>query len=484
LELTRISRASATQRAGRAGRQRPGRAVALWTEDEDRSLKDADLPEIRRSDLSSTLLLLVDWGVGKPESFGWFEAPAPSRLEASLALLQSLGALETTDGVWRATAFGRELLRYPADPRTAALLARTSDPEAARIAAELQEGAARPSPQSERVARELSRLQRGGPFSKHSLHEALILAYADKVARRREPGSSKAVQVGGRGLVIEDAMLPAKAEHFLALAAHEGSGGSETRVVRAEPVSLEELRRLRPEAFRDLKEHRLDESTHKVSATRTLFYEDLAVDGPHSVPVDPTEVAKLQKGQGSASRLELLRKSCEGYAKWELRLRFLEKHAPELGFAPPSAELLESFFDTFPESPSWSGAWRGFFEGFWSFEQKKTFEAEAPSKIVVPTEREIPLEYADDASEVKCAVRLQELFGWLESPAVAKGRKKVTMELLSPGYKPVQITKDLASFWRSAYFDVRKDLRTRYPKHSWPEDPLTAKPEAKGRSRR
>jgi len=484
LELVRISRASATQRAGRAGRQRPGRAVALWTEDEDRTLKDAEIPEIRRSDLGATLLLLVDWGVTKPETFGWFEAPTPARLEASLKLLRSLGALESKDGAWRATAFGRELLRYPADPRTAALLARTSDSEAARLAAELQEGSTRPTPQSERVARELVRLQeRAGPFAKHTLHEALLLAFADKVARRREAGSSKALQVGGRGLVIEDASLPAKVEYFVVLAAHEGTGGNDTRVVKAEPVDLAELRRLRPGAFRDAVEHQLNEETHRVSATRTLYYEDLAVEGPHSVPVDPGEVAKLQRGQGAGSRLELLRRSSEAYAQWELRLRFLALHAPELGLASPTEESLESFFESFPEPKSWSGAWRGFFEGFWSFEQRRTFEAEAPTHIRVPTDREIPLEYAADASEVKCAVRLQELFGWLESPAVAKGKKRVTLELLSPGYKPVQITKDLASFWRAAYFEVRKDLRTRYPKHSWPEDPLTAKAVAKGTRR-
>lgn len=485
LELVRISRASATQRAGRAGRQRPGRAVALWTEDEDRTLKDADVPEIRRSDLGATLLLLVEWGVTKPESFGWFEAPAPARLEASLKLLRSLGALEHKDGAWRATPFGRELLRYPADPRTAALLARTQDPEAARLAAELQEGSTRPTPQSERVARELARLQeRAGSFARHTLHEALLLAFADKIARRREAGSNKAVQVGGRGLVIEDASLPAKAEHFVVLAAHEGTGGNDTRVVKAEPVDLAELRRLRPEAFRDAVEHHLNEETHKVSATRTLYYEDLPVDGPHSVPVDPVEVAKLQRGQGAASRAELLRRSSEAYVQWELRLRFLQLHAPELGLAPPNDEALESFFESFPDPAAWPGAWRGFFEGFWSFDQRRTFEAEAPTHLNVPTEREMPLIYADDASEVKCAVRLQELFGWLESPTVAKGKKRITLELLSPGYKPVQITKDLASFWRVAYFDVRKDLRTRYPKHSWPEDPLTAKPEAKGRGRR
>jgi ATP-dependent helicase HrpB len=544
LELRRISRASATQRAGRAGRTRPGRCVRLWSERDERGMAVSDRPEIDRIDLAATLLAVHAWGVVDPATFAWFESPQPDRLAAADAVLRMLGAVDT-DG--KISPIGRDLLDCPAPPRTALLLREASRAGLARpgatLAALLSErdivlrpdrpgarGAARPVAHgvsdlfvrldafddaerrkfapglrdqgidpmaARRVAQardDLLRIARRWPqtsavnLDEDALLQILLVAFPDRVCRRRTADPSAGLMVGGRGVRLEPDSVVRDGEFFLALDPRADDRGvnREARVRIASLVRPEWLTRFFPEAVRLEKGARFDDERGRVVGEHRLIYRDLTIEEHEHVAVEP-EVASRVLADALRPRAEDLIRENEAAGPWLARYQTLTRIMPDLGLPPLDEAAFSALIDAAcrgrrTREEVRKAPWLDLLRGTLTYQQARSLDDLAPEALTVPSGSRIRLLYEPDRPPV-LAVRLQELFGWLETPRIAGGRVAVVLHLLGPNYRPVQVTDDLRSFWSSAYFQVRKDLRNRYPKHSWPEDPLSARAEARGARR-
>jgi ATP-dependent helicase HrpB len=512
LEVERISVDSATQRAGRAGRTAPGRALRLWSPGE--LLRAHREPEIARADLAGTVLDLLVCGED-PRRFTWFEAPPAARLDGALKLLDALGAVK--DG--RITERGRALGRFPLHPRLAQLLLLGGGSEAAAAAcavlsegwrpfAAVGEGAragggrgsahvdgpAAPATDSDllaaadrlseaphavrRAAAELHALAvrtlgRGGgpgpagrtaartsptPADASTNHEedlrrAVLAAWPDRVARRRAPGSPRLVLATGHGAILgrESGLHDGDFLVAVDLAAGARGPGSEAIVRMASRIERPWIAPTR----RDV-EHRLDVASRSVRAVERSWYQDLVLS---ESPVTPdTEAAAailadaLLSGGLGAEAESLLR-----------RLRFARlpvEPAELVRVACRGRSSLPASLDLLPHLPHAT---------------RREVERLAPTTLLLPSGRRAALDYRDDGS-VTAAVKLQELFGLGESPRLGPLKEPITFALLSPSGRPVQTTRDLRSFWERTYPEVRKELRGRYPKHPWPDDPWTATP--------
>ena len=534
LELGRISRASAAQRAGRAGRTGPGRCVRLWSAREERGMPEFDAPEIRRVDLCATVLALRSWGHPDPSRFPWFEPPPPAHLAGAERLLAMLGAIEAEGGP--ITPIGRRLLAVPAHPRLGRLLVAAADLGVPRLGATLAAilaekdflgsggtaaGRGRSdllvrldalaeaerrnfSPDlrargidpgaSRQVARAREDLLRSTrhhsrrpdiDVDEETVLQLALLAYPDRVARRRGDGSGSAVMVGGRGVRLDRGSVVQDAPLFLALDPRDDrrAGATEARVGIASEVRPEWLEAAFPGSVRRARSVRFDEDRGRVVGLDTWSYRDLVLREEDHAAVDPDRAGEalaealapgarefLQHDEAVASFLDRI--EC-------LRVWFPEHEGPDLADDACVEMLAEACRGkrTLAEARAvpllpWLKARIGHAE-------TRRVDELAPEAIVVPTGNRIRLAYEPGRPPV-LAVRLQELFGCPDTPRVAGGRVPVLLHLLGPNFRPVQVTDDLRSFWSGTYFQVRKDLRARYPKHSWPDDPLTARPEARG----
>ncbi|WP_169974370.1 ATP-dependent helicase HrpB [Tautonia rosea] len=549
LELTRISRASADQRSGRAGRTAPGRCVRLWAERETRGMAPFDLPEVRRVDLSSTVLTLHAWGATDLHAFCWFEAPDADRLAAAGLLLRRLGAIDPSSG--RITPLGEAMLAFPVHPRlsrlilasaergvlelgaaTAALLSekdilaprrdldrRSRSPEVHSrsdllvrldlLAEAERNGFARGriDPRIDpRVARTVVRVRdeliraahrviRPGPPQSQSdpesaLLRSVFLAFPDRVARRRGPDDPTARMVGGRGVRLDPESAIRETELFLAIDAREdrrGSGPLELRVRIASAIESDWLEECFPDAFHRSEVVRFDPSSGRVVGLATVTYHDLSLREVPTGSIDPDRAAEAL-ADALAPRAEAIIRADESAARWLERLAFLRRSLPERDLPGFEAETLTEVLrfaclGKRTEDEVRRSAFVPLLQGRLTLEQLRLLDAEAPDTLLVPSGSRHRLSYESDGPPV-LAVRLQELFGWEETPRVAGGRVPVLLHLLGPNFRPVQVTDDLRSFWTTTYHQVRKDLRNRYPRHSWPDDPWTASPEAKGSRRR
>jgi ATP-dependent helicase HrpB len=520
LDLERISKASATQRAGRAGRQGPGWACRLWSESEQAHLPAFGTPEIHRVDLAGTVLAVHAWGAKDPRAFGWFDPPPEEMLAAAEELLTLLGAL--TGGALTDT--GRQLLKVPAHPRVARLLlAAAGTPlldDAVTLAAILSDDSRaptpagakadplallhRPPPHLARIRDQLSHTARGLPrnadgIRPKDLADLLLLAYPDRVARRRGADPHAAVMVGGIGLrLAPEALTPAltAAPLFLALDAHHDprSRRAEATVRTAAPVDLASLERLFPALLRADAALEYDPAKQKVAAFRRRFFRDLLLaEDPHG-QVDPHQAGPVLAAALADQAVDLFQKD-PAANRLLARVALLRHHQPHMNWPLfDDARLLDLLADACAGKRSLAEltdnhALADALRAALPYPLDRQLDQFAPDTLEVPSGSRIKLDYTLPPSPAAAppppvlAVRLQELFGLLDTPRIAAGRVPVLLHLLSPGFKPMQITSDLRSFWSSAYFEVRKDLRVRYPKHKWPEDPLTATPEAKGRRR-
>lgn len=553
LELGRISRASATQRAGRAGRTAPGRCLRLWSEREHRGLAESDRPEIQRVDLCGTTLLLHAWGQADPRRFGWFEPPSETHLNAAEELLNWLGA---RDEAGRITPLGKEMLRIPVHPRLARLLIAaaadgfvrhgaalaallsekdlaTSGPagrggdgnstglrrsgrgssdlldrldllheaERTRFSSGLRErgidpwGARRVAQVRDDLIRNCRRLPgvAGDARIEEAPDEELMLrwvlaAYPDRVVRRRG-GEATGVMVGGRGVRLAPESVVRDAEFFVALDPRdERRGGTrEARVRIASALQVEWLDELFPDAVRRDRIVRFDEQRQRAVGVNTSSYRGLLLREDDNAPVAPEEASRAL-AQALEPRAGAFFREDEAAAAWLARLEFLTRAMPEAD-APvvDDAVLAELLAQACAGRRSVDEIKRNelvpLLRGRLTHAQSRWLDEQAPEALVVPSGSRIRLTYEPGRPPV-LAARLQELFGWTETPRVAGKRVAVLLHLLGPNYRPVQVTDDLRSFWSNTYFQVRKDLRARYPKHSWPDDPLTAQPEAKGNRRR
>jgi len=551
LELGRISRASATQRAGRAGRTAPGFCTRLWSVAEDHGLAEYELPEVRRVDLAATVLALHAWGATDPRQFGWYEPPEPATLAAAERLLAMLGALTAAEG-GQITPIGRELLALPVHPRLGRLLlAATAQgrlEQGAAIAALLEEKdllltqrgpgeqhAGKSQGESDLLVRleMLDRAQREGfgahlrqdridPFAARQVARARdelirvargirravapssaadpaaaadtdralfrlpLWAYPDRVVRRRPNDPAAGIMVGGGGVRLDGASVVWQPEFYVALdARHDQRSKSREAVVRiAGGINLEDLQAMFPAALRQEKAVEFDAARGKPVTVESLYYYDLLLRQTRHGGVDPALAGAALAAQVQQQARSIIEGDPAALGVLA-RLDLLRQHMPEKPWPVlDDAQLGDLLAGLCPGKRSIAEIQQAplaaLLKTLLPYPLDRLLDEHAPETIAVPSGSRIRITYGAGAAPV-LAVRLQELFGWTDTPRIAGGRVGLVLHLLGPNFRPVQITNDLRSFWSKAYFEVRKDLRIRYPRHSWPEDPLHAKPEAKGR---
>jgi ATP-dependent helicase HrpB len=548
--LERISRASADQRAGRAGRTGPGRCIRLWSQRDERGMAPFEQPEIGRVDLSSTLLALHSWGQSDPLRFGWFEPPDSGRLAAAERQLIWLGALVGEPR--RITPVGRRILELPVHPRLARLLLAAADSgrpaEGAAVAALLSEKDIRmressiatqrkdagpsttaasdilvrldllaeaestrfsPSLRSRGIdpgaARHVAQLRdelirrsgrgrgrrvdggRSAAFAggDDAILRWLLLAYPDRLVKRRGTEGT-GLMVGGRGVRLASGSVVRDAELFLALDAREEQrdGRREVQVFLASAVAAEWLDELHPGSLHRERATVFDASRNRVVGVARLWYEDLLLREDLTSDLDRAEAGRVLAEEigrrGSRPALENQR-----VVEWLARVELLSRSIPELKWPAFDEELLsEILAEACQGNTSLDEIERidllPFLEGRLDRQLARELRESAPETLMIPSGRRVRLVYEMGRAPM-LAARVQELFGWSETPRVARGRVPVLLEILGPNLRPVQVTDDLHSFWTTTYFQVRKDLRGRYPKHPWPDDPLKASPVASTR---
>lgn len=519
LELVNISRASADQRAGRAGRTQPGICVRLWSEVSHRSRPPETEPEIRRVDLAGAALQLIVLGE-RIETFPWLDPPSEHVAKQAIDLLERLGALSNGSR----TDLGRSMARLPVHPRLARMLlegARLGVLRQVALAAallserdpfprgpaphatpsdlldrmEAVEGGPSPlGPLNRNAARfilrardQLVRLTEPealatGPATvanasgSESLGRSLLAAFPDRLCRRREPGGNRGVMVGGRGVKLAPSSGVTDAELFLAL--DVDAGQAETIVRMASAIEREWLP---PDRLRESIDVEFDGSAGRVVAWKRVRFDDLVIEEKAAnAPGEEQVTAALV--EGALRNLDRVLPPADSPAgQYRTRVRCLRAWMPDLGLPEyGEADLQEVLTWLAPGCRSLDDLrkrdWEQAFRDKLRHAQRQAVEREAPERIGVPSGSLIAVKYEEGRPPV-LAVRIQELFGLTDTPRVAGGRVKVLMHLLAPNYRPQQVTDDLASFWANTYPVVRKELRVRYPKHAWPEDPMTAEPQ-------
>jgi ATP-dependent helicase HrpB len=475
LETERVSQDAADQRAGRAGRLGPGLVIRLWNE-ADR-LRPHREPEINRIDLSGTVLDILAWG-GDPYVFDWFESPSADRIHAAFGLLDRLGAASKG----RLSDLGRSMQRLPVHPRLSAiLLAAGGAREAAIACALLSERHYQPSrgtgdapttasdllsaiererdlPQHVRkIANELQALVAGSGESigEEGFRRALLAGYPDRVGKRRAPGSPRVLLSSGHGAVIGPESGVREGEFILALDVMAGKRG-EGSEARIRIASVVDRAWLTPTHAR--KEHSLERERGVVRASSRDFYEALVLVERPAAP-EPQEAERL-----IADEL-LSRPLADDDEQIVRRLRFAGLQLDLRTLVQRAAHGCSSTRDVILE--------RGL-----SPEERRRLARLAPAVIDIPSGRQARLQYQADGT-VTASIKLQELFGLADTPRIGPTREPVLLSLLAPDGRPVQMTRDLRSFWERTYPEIRKELRGRYPRHPWPEDPWTATPTAR-----
>jgi ATP-dependent helicase HrpB len=449
LTLERVTHDSADQRAGRAARLGPGLVRRLW--DSHDRLRPHREPEIARVDLAGPVLDLLAWGAD-PLSFEWYERPSSDRIHAALGLLHRLGAVDSPTSGTRITSLGRQLQRIPLHPRLSRILIDgRGASEAAAMCATLS-GAPQIAPDLQRVAKDVLHSHTAAHISDEALRHALFSGYADRLAKRRAGSHDRYLLATGHGAVLAREAGDVDGEYIAALdvVAAERDGIAESKIRAASRVEREWIR---PTSVAI--EHRFDPDSGRARAVRVERYDALVLNET-PVTVDGAAAATLLAGawlarEHDAETTQLLRR---------LRFAAIDVELPSLVEQAAASARTVDEIDLYAQLP---------------FEVKRLLAERAPASLVVPSGRSATLDYAEEGS-VSAAVKLQELFGLAESPTIGARRVPVTFHLLAPNGRPVQTTRDLRSFWERTYPEVRKELRGRYPKHPWPEDPWTAQP--------
>lgn len=519
LETSRISRASADQRRGRAGRLGPGKCLRLWTRFEDERLAPFEAPEIRRVDLSRMLLELLGWG-SDPTTFAFFEAPESRALEDARRRLGVLGAV---DARGRLTDLGKAIAQLPTDPRVAAFLLAVAREvpdridEAAVWAAVLDGGEASGEigeearragrlPHIERAARQLAARAKGGSRPKGALRSdagpggtgpersqdeavlrrLLLAGYADRVGARRE--ANRYGLAGGR---LAELGAPHPPELLVALELEAGrrGEGAVSRILAHADIARADIERHPAHHVDD--ELVWDAGERRVVAFRTTFFLDLPLERRSAPNKDRERSGQILAERAAAALGEVFGGLGPEDDNLLARLVTFSRLHPELGLPadreawlraalPAMCSGLSSFADlmrrpaaTLSEALVGSLPW----------DAQRRLQRELPERLEVPSGSMLRLAYQFDGPPV-LAVKIQEVFGLERTPAVGEGRLAVLLHLLSPAGRPLQVTADLASFWSRTWPAVRAEMRTRYPKHHWPEDPTRAVASARTTARR
>jgi ATP-dependent helicase HrpB len=535
LETVRVSRAAADQRRGRAGRQAPGVCYRLWPEHEQHHLVAHDAPEILETDLAPLALDLAASGVADPGELRWLDPPPAAAFAHARELLAQLGAVGA-DG--RITPRGRRMAEFGLHPRLshmlleaeslgmgavacdlAALLAERDvlrpampggpPPDAdLRLRLELlrdgREGATpahvhgaavdrdalqRVRAQAAQWRRELGTPKAGGAVTAEDVESCgllLAFAYPDRVGQRRPGQGARFLLRNGLGAALADGQGLAAAP-FIVAAELDGRR-PESRVFLAAPLALDEIEAHLADQVERERVVAWDAESGGVLARERERLGAIVLREAHLRDPDPALVTAAILDGVAREGLGVLPWS-DAARRLQQRLLFarrLDPRWPDVSDAALAATTGDWL------APHLAGVRRrdelarldvvAALLSRLTWEQRAALDELAPTHLVVPSGSRIPIDYSDPGAPV-LAVRLQEMFGLAETPRVGRGAVPLTLHLLSPAHRPVQVTRDLAGFWRGTYFDVRKDLRGRYPKHHWPDDPLSATPTRRARPR-
>ena len=510
LELQRISRASAEQRAGRAGRTAPGVCYRLWGEGAERSLAAYAPPEVCVADLAPLALDLAVWGT-EAAALQWLDAPPAATLASARQLLRDLGALDARGKV---TAHGRAMQEFPAHPRLAHMLLKARDLGAGSLAAELAALLsdrdllrAGGGPRDSDIRTRLDALRRGtaerGALdrvrrSQRQLEQQLggagraaadiapgvllALAYPDRIARRRAGADARYALSNGRGAVFASVESIAREEFIVAVDLDDRD--REARIQLAAPLAKADLLEYFTSQIRRADELAWDERTEAVTARRVIRLGELLIEEKplNDIPRDASAAAMLQGIRSMG--LEVLPWDDEArnlLARSEFVRKLDRKDVggwPELSPAAlaENLEWLEPFLDGATRRSQLNRiSMLEALRAHLGYERQRKLDELAPTHIGLPTGSRAAIDYLSDNAPI-ASMRMQEVFGLAATPRIGGGSVPVTFELLSPARRPLQVTRDLASFWKNAYVEVRKDMRGRYPLHYWPENPLEAEP--------
>lgn len=516
LETVRASRASIDQRRGRAGRTGPGVCYRLWSEPETQGLVPFTPPEINAADLAGLVLDCAAWGVTDPLTLTWLDPPPAGALDAARTALRGLGALDPTG---RLTVQGEALRSLAMPPHLAAMVigAAMSDQAdaAARLAALLVERGI--GGRSIDIAGRLQALDRdrGGrarqmrdlarrwaqtaaklapasrsPARPRSLAGLLALAFPDRIAKRRGTGG-RFLMAGGRGAVVaaEDALHDAE---YLVVADLQGTATA-PRVLAAAEIDPAELEDIASDRIEEIDILEFDTAARAVRARRTRRLGAITLQQQSAaVPRTWETAAILARGISEQLGIDALPWS-KAQAQLRARVRFLRESDPAFSeLADLSDATLASSHETWlapflvgKTSLAEIGAddLATALDSLLPYELRKRLDAAAPTHFTAPTGNRHAINYTGEHAP-SVAVRVQELFGLRHHPAIAEGRLPLTLQLLSPAQRPIQVTRDLPGFWEGSWHDVKADMKGRYPKHVWPDDPAHAAPTARAKPRR
>ena len=529
LTTMRISRASSEQRAGRAGRLAPGVCYRLWSETTQRGLIPQSLPEIRTADLAPLALELAAWGARDARALSWLDPPPEAALNQARELLIELDAL---DAEGRIAATGRAMVRLPLHPRLAHMLYAAErmgmGALACDIAALLSErdiltgearrsvdfgqrldalwafrrhgrqgaqshaadanGCVRANQAAQQFQRLLSSAKSANASDVEQTGLLLALAYPDRVALVRAAGDTRYLLASGRGARLHESEM--RLRQPCIVAASLDAGETEGLIYLAARLDVGALREHLPTHIRTEDIVRWDEQQQAVIARREERFGALVLDSRRLSDADPEKLRAAMLEGVRRMGIEALPWTREA-REWQARVLSLKRWCPEENWPDVSdAALLAALADWL--GPYLDGVTRrehlarldllSILKNRIDWEQGRRLDEGAPTHLAVPSGSHVRLEYIPGESPV-LRVKLQEMFGLADTPRVAFGRVPVTLHLLSPAQRPIQVTQDLRGFWERTYAEVKKELKGRYPKHPWPDDPWSAAPTARAKRR-
>lgn len=532
LSLSKISLASATQRAGRAGRQAEGYCYRLWSPHDEASMPDFEVAEILRSDLTDPLLALLSQGVSDAEGFSWFEKPPSDAIRFAQRTLTDLGFRDANTGAL--TSAGSKALRLPLNARLARLLLESADTGHTEIGIALaallserdillraQDLKASAGIESDVVARlhclngeahtrlpldrvAVSQVKRVRDQLERAIGSSnavknlsgdedeiamrlLMRAFPDRLCRRRKAKEPAARMVGVKGVRLAPFSTVETSELFVAIDASEPPphlARGDAQITIASAVNKNWIAADFPDAIETLSRFEFDSESLNVQKLSGASFRDLPIEAPHvSRPTADEAFPILMAASRDLWDTKFL--AHESLAPVLERLAFLKAGEDTLSF--DAASVRDRFLEEvcYGETSLRTVLAKDLGEAYGRHlpsEIGRSLAEQAPERIVVPSGSQIRIHYPAGRNPY-LEVRIQEMFGLLQTPRLGRERIPLTIHLLGPNYRPVQVTSDLESFWKNGYPEVRKELRLKYPKHSWPEDPYSAKPEAKGRRR-
>jgi ATP-dependent helicase HrpB len=515
LETVKVTKDAADQRAGRAGRLGPGVCYRLWTEGSHIHLNANRKPEILEADLAPLMLELGDWGVQNINELLWVNTPPAGNVSQAKELLNQLGAFENG----KITGRGKQMLQMPTHPRISHLLIEAKEWDTKQrsnysslstdVAAILEERDPLPKDSGTDLSyrieilrkwrakefvnadkRVLERIERLAQSWRKLLRteidntipnsfdvgKLLAAAYPERIAKRIDKNGLRYRLSNGRIVKISE-IDPLHREEYLAIAELD-AGVNEGKIFSAAPLDPNDLVDLATEKQNVV----WDKERGMIKATLDRSVGGIVLESKPITKIDEALRIKIICEVIRDHGLKILNWT-ESQEELQARILSLKKWRPQENWPDVSnehlLETLEEWLSPYlininKQTELQKLDLNQIIHSILPWDLNQKFDSLAPSKIKVPTGSLIKLNYYNDGSKVDMAVRLQEVFGLFETPTVNEGKNKVIMHLLSPGYKPVQVTQDLHSFWNKTYFEVRKDLLSRYPRHHWPENPLTA----------